>query len=327
VSWSPARWRELEDGVRRAAGAASGDALWRLIVRTSRRVLRTYSSSFFLVTRFLPPRQRAAVEVIYSAVRYPDEIVDTFSLPAGEKIALLDAWEQSYLRGMRQPDLKARLEARIPWILCGFIEVVRRYEIPVEHYRAFLGAMRRDVRPSPFPSLRALIDEYVYGSAIVVGYFLTHVYRAAPGRSLEEALGCARELGIALQLTNFVRDVHEDRLRGRLYLPLDMLAAEGLSAGDWFVAERAVALRRAICRLACHAEEGYAYARRHLDAFSADCRPAIAACIDVYQALNRRILSEPAPIARRLSVSPIEKFRVLPPDKYWRVPLAYAGLL
>lgn len=279
------------------------------------------------MTRFLPPRPRAAVEVIYAAVRYPDEIVDTFRLAAGEKIALLDAWEKSYLEGMREPDLIARLRTGVPWILCGFTEVARRYEIPVEHYRAFLEAMRRDVHFAPFSSLPSLINDYIYGSAIVVGYFLAHVYGPASGRRLEEALRCARELGIALQLTNFVRDVHEDRLRGRLYLPLEILAAEGLTASDWFLPEAAVALRRAICRVARHAEQGYAFARRHLDAFAPECRPAIAACIDVYQALNGRILAEPAPITRRLSVSPVEKFRVLPPDKYWRVPLAYAGLL
>lgn len=328
MSWSPARWRELERRVRgAAASAASEGAIWRLIVSNSRTILRNFSSSFFLVTRFLPPRQRAAVEVIYAAVRYPDEIVDTFSLPAGEKIALLDAWQQSYLEGMREPHLKARVDAGIPWILCGFTEVVCRNEIPAEHYLAFLAAMRRDVRPAPFATMRSLIDDYVYGSAIVVGYFLTHVYRAAAGRPLEEALHCARELGIALQLTNFARDVHEDRLRGRLYLPLELLAAEGLTAEDWFLPEAAPALRRVIRQVASYAEQGYRFARRHLDAFSPDCRPAIAACIDVYEALNRRILTEQAPISRRLSVSPIEKFRVLPPDKYWRVPLAYAGLL
>jgi phytoene synthase len=312
---------------RTADSPASEAAIWRLIVRCSRSVLRTYSSSFFLVTRFLPPRQRAAVEVIYAAVRYPDEIVDTFPLPADEKIALLDAWEQSYLVGMRERQLKARLACGTPWILAGFTEVVRQHEIPLEHYLAFLDAMRRDVRPHPFPTLQALINDYVYGSAIVVGYFLTHVYRAAPGCALEEALRCARELGVALQLTNFVRDVHEDRLRGRLYLPLDILAAEGLSADDWFLPQAEAALRRAVREVARHAEAGYAFARRHLHLFASDCRPAIAACIDVYEALNRRIFTEQAPITRRLSVSPIEKFRVLPPSKYWRVPLAYAGFL
>lgn len=265
--------------------------------------------------------------MIYAAVRYPDEIVDTFPIDASQKVGLLNSWEQSYLESMQEPDLTVRLKRGVPWILCGFAEVARDYEIPIPHYLAFLNAMRRDVRPTPFRSLEALIDDYVYGSAIVVGYFLTHVYGAAPGRLLAEALCCARQLGIALQLTNFARDVYEDRLRGRLYLPLEFLEAEGLTPSDWFLPGAAAALRHAVRRMARYAEQGYAYARQHIDAFSADCRPAIAACIAVYEALNRRILTEEAPITRRLSVSLVEKFRVLPSDKYWRVPLAYAGLL
>jgi phytoene synthase len=161
----------------------------------------------------------------------------------------------------------------------------------------------------------------------VVGYFLTHVYGSAPQVTLEEALACARQLGIALQLTNFVRDIFDDRRRSRLYVPLDILAEEGIAPAGCFDPQHEPALRRAVRRLAETAEAGYDYARRNLEAFAADCRPAIGACIEVYQALNRKFLNGESALARRLSISPLEKFRVLPLDKYWRVPLAYAGLL
>jgi phytoene synthase len=300
---------------------------WRAIVRQARRVLRTYSSSFFLVTRFLPPAKRAEVEVIYASVRYPDEVVDTFPISPGEKLTLLNHWELSYRYAVSQEGLRSRVRAGIPWILAGFAEVVRRRRIPHQDYLAFLNAMRRDACPAPFATMQALIDEYVYGSATVVGYFLTHVYGAAPPATLEEALACARELGIALQLTNFTRDIWEDHKRGRLYVPIEILADEGITEADCFHARYESALRRAVRRLPETAEAGYDYARRNLGVFAADCRPAIQACIEVYQSLNRRFLNGESPIPTRLSVSPIEKFRLLPRGKYWRVPMAYAGLL
>jgi phytoene synthase len=290
-------------------------------------ILRAYSSSFFLVTRFLPPVKRAEVEVIYASVRYPDEIVDTFPISAEEKLALLNSWEQAYRHAVSREGLRGRVRAGVPWILAGFAEVVRRRQIPFEDYLAFLSAMRRDARPAPFATMQALIDDYVYGSAIVVGHFLTHVYGSAPHVPLEEALACARQLGIALQLTNFVRDIFDDRRRSRLYVPVDILAEEGIAPAGCFHPQHEPALRRAVRRLAETAEAGYDYARRNLEAFAADCRPAIGACIEVYQALNRKFLNGQSALAARLSISPIEKFRVLPPDKYWRVPLAYAGLL
>jgi len=328
VSWKQSRWARLDRRVTQTLVEARTESLaWRIVARQARGILRAYSSSFFLVTRFLPPEKRAEVEVIYASVRYPDEIVDTFPISPEEKLALLDAWTKRYLEAIAVEGLRDRVRAGVPWILAGFAEVVRRRRIPPEHYLSFLDAMRRDAGPAPFATLEALIDEYVYGSAIVVGYFLTHVYSPAPEATLDDALRCARQLGIALQLTNFVRDVFDDRRRGRLYVPLEILAQEGLEPGSCFHPQNQPALRRAVRRLADTAESGYDYARRNLNAFASDCRPAIGACIEVYQALNRRFLSGDSPMAKRLSVSPIEKFRVLPRDKYWRVPLAYAGLL
>src|SRR5215210_321121 len=89
-----------------------------------------------------------------------------------------------------------------------------------------------DVTPLPFRTLDDLIHSYVYGSAVVVGYFLAHVYGARDSASFGRALSAARDLGVALQLTNFLRDVAEDQRRGRVYLPADALRAEGIRTLD-----------------------------------------------------------------------------------------------
>jgi len=150
VAWDRSRWERLNQRLSRTLGQARTEPqAWRAIVRQARRVLRTYSSSFFLVTRFLPPAKRAEVEVIYASVRYPDEVVDTFPISPGEKLTLLNHWELSYRYAVSQEGLRSRVRAGIPWILAGFAEVVRRRRIPHQDYLAFLNAMRpwRRARP------------------------------------------------------------------------------------------------------------------------------------------------------------------------------------
>jgi len=308
AQWTVADWRTLDTRVTtRAASAPSDELLLAAFRDASRRVLRAFSSSFFLVTRFLPPEKRASVEIIYAAVRYPDEIVDTFPLSPREKIDALANWESHYVRALAIEGSRERLRIGTPWILAGFAEVVRRAGIPEQHYLDFLAAMRRDAEPARFATLDDLIDRYVYGSAIVVGYFLAHVYGTAPGASMQDAYRCAADLGIALQLTNFARDISEDSGRGRVYVPQDVPVFNG-----------AAYLARA-------AEQRYVRASRDLPVFAEDCRPAMRACIEVYRSLNGQILREPQ--AARQSVPAREKFGALPPSKYWRVPLAYLGAL
>ena len=322
--WSLEEWALHERRAREAAlRARSERAAWRVLNREARRVMRAYTTSFFIVSRFLPRAKREEVEAVYAAVRYPDEVVDTFPLNADERLRLLDDWGAHYETGIQSATLREALGRGVPAHLAGFTRVVRGRDIPAEHYRAFLGAMRLDARPRPFRTLHDLIDSYVYGSAVVVGYFLTHVYGARDQRSFARALGAARDLGVALQLTNFLRDVAEDQRRGRVYLPADALRSEGiegLDAGDPGQQEQ---LARVLRRLASVAAEHYASAEDNLDAFAPDCRLAVQSCIRVYGRLNERIAASGRGAAHRESVPLREKFRVLPFSKYWRIPLAY----
>lgn len=322
--WSDGEWDRLEQRTHQlAVQAPSESAAWNVIVRQARRVLRTYSSSFFIVTRFLPPDKRDRVEAIYAAVRYPDEIVDTFPLTPEERIARLDRWTADYETALAAESIHAALEARVPCFLASFSRVVRDAGIPPEYYRSFLVAMRQDVSPRRFSTIDELIENYVYGSAVVVGYFLTYVYGSRTKEDFERALASARHLGIALQLTNFLRDVAEDQRRGRVYLPLDMLRGKGINELDATDPGQQAALRRVVHAIANLAEEHYTRAHADLDAFAPDCRTAIFACINVYRQLNQLIASSTRGIQHRESVPVREKFKWLPASKYWRLPLAY----
>jgi 15-cis-phytoene synthase len=322
--WGVAEWAAGERRAREAAlRAGSEAAAWRVLNRESRRVMRAYTTSFFIVSRFLPRAKREEVEAVYAAVRYPDEVVDTFPLDARTRLGLLDEWQTHYEVGINSATLQEALASGVPAHLAGFTRVVRERDIPAEHYRAFLDAMRLDIRPRPFKTTDDLVRSYVYGSAVVVGYFLTHVYGASDPRNFVRALGSARDLAVALQLTNFLRDVAEDQRRGRVYLPTDALRAEGIQELDANDPRQQPQLARVLRRLAAVAAEHYASAEAALDAFAPDCRLAVRSCIRVYGRLNERIARSSRGVAHRESVPLREKFRVLPLSKYWRIPLAY----
>ena len=322
--WGEAEWGERERRVRaRALRGRSELEAWRVLVRESRAVMRTYTTSFFIVSRFLPGPKRDEVEAVYAAVRYPDEVVDTFRLDAASKLRLLDEWQGHYETGLGCASLREALGRGVPSHLAGFTRVVRERAVPAEHYRSFLDAMRLDVRPRPFRTLDDLIESYVYGSAVVVGYFLAHVYGASGPESFGRALSAARSLGVALQLTNFLRDVAEDQRRGRVYLPEDALRAEGVERLDARDPRQHAPLARVVRSLAGVAGEYYARARADLDAFAPDCRLAVRGCIEVYGRLNERLASGGRDLSRRESVPLREKLGLLPPSKYWRIPLAY----
>lgn len=322
--WSEAEWRLRENKTTRLALAARSDEdVWKILVRQARSVLRNYSTSFHLVTRLLPAAKRQKVEIIYAAVRYPDEVVDTFPQTTEQRQLSLDQWADQYDRGLKSNSLREALQLGTSSFLVGFTKVVREAGIPAEHYHAFLRAMRLDSAPRPFKTFSDLIDNYIYGSAIVVGYFLTYVYGSVRESDFKRAMRCARSLGIALQLTNFLRDVGEDFKRGRVYLPEDLLRAEGIEEPNFLDSRQHRAVNAVVGQLAAVAEQYYERSLADLDAFSADSRGAIHACIKVYRTLNERISANQFQPEHRESVPASEKFRALPASKYWRIPLAY----
>jgi phytoene synthase len=317
-------WEGVATAAARAAlQATTEERAARAVGKHARAVLRAYSTSFFVVTRFLPPLKRERVEAIYAAVRFPDEIVDTFPLSSQEKLDALDQWGHGYERALTMPSVQRGVSAGLSPFTSLFASVVHTCGIPHPYYRSFLEAMRFDAAPRRFVDLEDLIESYIYGSAIVVGYFLAHVYGPSSPGAWNRAMRSARHLAIGLQITNFLRDVGEDQRRGRVYLPLDLLLREGIDEPDVSDPRQHEAFARVLRKLAATAEEMYAASAADLDAFAPDSRTAIHACIRVYRQLNERIGRSPHGILHREHVPFTEKVRVLPTSKYWKLPLAY----
>tara|TARA_B100000131_G_scaffold120098_1_gene117100 strand:+ start:2429 stop:3442 length:1014 start_codon:yes stop_codon:yes gene_type:complete len=322
--WTPNEWGNFEESYLNDLKSSSGNSL-DVAVKFSRKVLKTHSTSFFIVTRFLPKFMRDEVELVYGSVRFPDEIVDSFDIKNDEKKVLLSNWRDKYRLALESGSFEDSINKDVPILLAGFTEVVKKYSIPSSYYESFLDAMELDVEPRNFENTDDLIDNYVYGSAIVVGYFLAYVYGSSQNNNFKETLKSSKELGIALQLTNFIRDINEDLKRGRIYIPKTILKNNGIELKNYAnnVNQNTTSINSARMELASIANKYYKESEKGIESFSPDSRVAIKACIELYGKLNERIISRGNDIKVRESLSWSEKLGALPSSKYWKLPMAY----
>jgi phytoene synthase len=183
--------------------------------------LARHSRSFRFATRFMAGREARRIAEIYAFCRFTDDLVDRADgVPAEELEARLDRWEE----------LAEEAYSGAPTgspVLDAPIGSMGRAGIPFAYARALIEGMRMDLRPRRYATL-AELEVYTYRAAGTVGQWLAE--RA--GVTDAWALARAADLGHAMQLTNILRDVGEDLGRGRLYLPLDLMAKHGLSETD-----------------------------------------------------------------------------------------------
>ncbi|WP_151772495.1 phytoene/squalene synthase family protein [Streptomyces abyssomicinicus] len=205
--------RELD-----AAGIT--DPALRAAYDRCRRLNARHGRTYFLATRLLPPARRPAVHALYGFARWADDIVDDLGGGATreQRAAALTGLEQR----LRQA-LAGRPPAQDP-VVRAVADTAARYAVDGAHFTDFLRSMRSDLTVTDYATYGDL-RRYMHGSAAVIGLQMLPVLGAA---DRELAAPRAAALGVAFQLTNFLRDVGEDLDRGRIYLPADLLAAHGV---------------------------------------------------------------------------------------------------
>lgn len=184
-----------------------------------RRLNALHGKTYYLATLLLPKDKRPYVHALYGFARYADEIVDDLGseLTLAEKQKALSTWSASILESLKTSKSNDHVGRAL-------IDTVSRFEIPHEHFVAFLKSMEMDLSITSYESFPDLM-KYVYGSACVIGLEMVPIL----GALSPEAYEPAEKLGAAFQLANFIRDVGEDLDRGRIYLPLDELASHGVN--------------------------------------------------------------------------------------------------
>lgn len=180
-----------------------------------RQLHRRYGTTYYFATQRFKPESKRRTHALYGFVRVPDEWVDNPNgLTLEQRVNALSRWRRQLLDGMDG------VRPSHP-VMRAFCDVVRETGMPLEEPLCFLDAMEQDLAVGRYETYSDLRG-YMRGSAAAVGMMMCHVLGAKITPEVERA---ACSLGEAMQLTNFLRDVGEDAQRGRIYLPLEDLAA------------------------------------------------------------------------------------------------------
>ena len=230
---------------------------------TSKLVTKSYSTSFSMAVNMLAPTIRGAIYNIYGFVRFADEIVDTFH--DYDKEALLDDFELEYYKAYETG-------ISLNPILNSFQHTVRQYNITDDMVQAFLKSMRADLTKSVYATQEEY-NEYIYGSADVVGLMCLKVFVNGDEEKYDELKDAAMRLGSAFQKVNFLRDLKDDyELLNRSYFPnVDLASLDADSKRkiiDEIEADFSYAFNHGILKLPVEAKFGvymaYRYYRRLL---------------------------------------------------------------
>lgn len=185
------------------------DLYRQVCMESSKLITQRYSTSFSLGIRVFDKRFRDPIYAIYGFVRFADEIVDTFhDYPKAELLARF--WQDTYRAIEEGISLNP--------VLQSFQEVVNKYHIERELIDAFLRSMEMDLHEQTYD--QDGYEEYIYGSAEVVGLMCLRVFVEGDNEKYESLKESARSLGSAFQKVNFLRDLKSDfDDRGRVYFP------------------------------------------------------------------------------------------------------------
>jgi phytoene synthase len=251
-------------------------------------------SSFYYSFRFLPPERRRAITALYAFCREVDDVVDEVADPGVARLKL--AWWRNEI---------AAVFGGTPQhpVALALVPTVVAFNLRQEHLQAVIDGMTMDLDQNRYPDY-ATLERYCDRVAGVVGLMSAEIF----GYEQAATRDYARNLGIAFQLTNIIRDVGEDASRGRIYLPQDELEQHGVTEADLFGRRVTPAFTALMTAQVARAR---AYYTRALGALPQSDRRAqrpglIMAAI--YQALLRAIERDGFHVLdHRISLSPLTK--------------------
>lgn len=194
----------------------AGDTSLRKAYKQADKITSQHSRSFYFASGLLPEEKRAAVRALYAFCRTVDDIVDETS--DAERDCQLDYWRTM---------VETASFADNDLIAAAWADALTRYHIPRRYALQLIDGVARDLSQSRYQTFEELAT-YCYGVASTVGLMSMYIV----GFESDEAIPYAIKLGVALQMTNILRDVGEDYRNGRLYLPREELTFYGIPESD-----------------------------------------------------------------------------------------------
>jgi len=175
-----------------------------------RQIMHSASRNYSFSSLFLPADKRAHVEALYAVLRVGDDRVDVSHSGFSSALEAIEDWHASYWRALELGDSSNP-------VLRAYLHTADKFEIPADLLTPYFRAMQEDLYITRFPTFDDLLY-YMEGSAMPVGRVLCHILGTNTDL-VSEAYPFADSLAVAMQLSNFWRDIGEDWHRGRVYLP------------------------------------------------------------------------------------------------------------
>ncbi len=267
--------------------------------RICEHVTRTHSKSFFLSSQLLPREKRAAVRALYAFCRTSDDTVDQ---PDGNPTHALATWVRQVRATRPRPDNA---------VLLAWHDTRTRYNLDPTLVDELLAGIAMDLTLHHYATF-ADLWLYCYRVASVVGLLSMGIIGAAAS-----AEPYAIKLGVALQLTNILRDVGEDATRGRVYLPAEDLHRFGLTANDILHGVHDDRLRALLAFEIARAHRLYDESWHGIALLAPDSRMAVAAAAIIYRGILDRIVQNDYDVyTKRAHLTTSEKLQLLP--TIWR---------
>jgi len=245
-----------------------------------RQLHARHGRSYYLATRLLPGWKRRHVHALYGFVRYADELVDDLAstLDPPAKAAALQAWGQRFFTGLRGAPVDDP-------VLPAVLHTVRAFQLEVADFERFLDSMAMDLTITGYDTYQDLCG-YMEGSAAVIGTMLTPILEPSDPAAAREH---ARQLGLAFQLTNFIRDLAEDHARGRVYLPAQDLDRFGVDRADLAGGPTSPQVAELLAFEIGRARAHYAAAAPGIQLLAPSSQPCIRVAFDLYQGILEEV--------------------------------------
>ncbi len=254
-------------------------------------------SSFYYSFLFLPQEKRRAITALYAFCREVDDVVDECHDPDLARIKL--AWWRNELEN------SFRGQSSHP-VTRALMPVIRNYQLQQEQFLEIIDGMEMDTDPAPYASFEEL-RVYCHRVASVVGLMSATIF----GYSSPRTLDFARNLGLALQLTNIIRDIGEDARRNRIYLPQDDLQRFRVDAADILHTRDNTAFHALMEFEAQRAYEYYDLAMEHLDDSDRWRQTPSLIMAAIYRSTLDEIRSSAYPVlTHRVALTPLRKLWV-----------------
>ncbi|HLZ51898.1 MAG TPA: squalene synthase HpnC [Candidatus Acidoferrum sp.] len=288
------------------------------------RIARAAHSNFYYAFFLLPKPKRDALAALYAFMRLVDDVADDGKELATKQRGLAkwraafdeavtghsQAFDGNAAKPLPSEPLRGETE-----VLPALVDTMQRYKMPARYLHDLISGAEMDLTLRAYPTFDRL-REYCYRVAGTVGLTCTHVFGFRDPRALD----LAEKLGLAFQLTNIIRDLHDDYALGRVYLPEEDLARYGVSPQDFGKNEASLGVRELLRFEADRAWQNYNEGGALFSLIDPDSRGALWLLVHTYSALLARIESlDFGVFGERVRLSKAEKMLFIAKARFGRL--------